>query len=97
VTISGSQTAADPSGTRYAISSVTVTNPSATASGEVSIRAEAFTVNTPDCRFISNEVAHADGPQLHVPPATTVHVTFPQPFVTAAVTGPQVCLGLSST
>jgi hypothetical protein len=90
LSFAGSVTPPDPSGTRYAISSVTVTNPTG-ASGVLIVRAEATAV-TANCRFIFNEVASADGPTIYVPAQSTVQVTFPQPYVTAAISGPQVCL-----
>lgn len=81
----------DPSGTRYAITSVVVSNPTGSA-GEVTLSAVAFAFNATNCGFVANAVATAPGPKLTVQANNTTTITFPQPFVTAPVAGPQVCL-----
>jgi hypothetical protein len=92
IALAGSSTQpVDPSGTRYAISSITVTNPTPNSS-EVVLVAIAFNFSTTDCGFLANEVARAAAPKIAVPPQATVQLTFPQPYVTAAVAGPHVCL-----
>ena len=85
----------DPSETQYAITSVTVTNEGA-APFVVTLAAVAF--GTPEnntCRFLHlGFVGTTPGPRVMVAPASTVHITFPEPYVTAPVTGPFVCLGV---
>ena len=81
----------DPSGTRYAITSVTLSN-NTDSNGELRIFAIAFSANVATCGFVANEVARADGPVLTAPPHTTTNLTFPQPYVTAPVSGPHACL-----
>jgi hypothetical protein len=44
------------------------------------------------CAFPVDNLASAAGPELVVPPQSTVHITFPQPFLTDAVAGTNVCL-----
>jgi hypothetical protein len=89
--LAGGQLAPDPSGTRYAITSLTGVNPSAEP---VTIITRAIAVGgvSPDCRFAFNQEDATDGPEIRIPANDTVHIAFPQPFVTAAVTGTQVCL-----
>jgi hypothetical protein len=74
----------DPSGTRYAITSVTVTNNSA-ATGDVQLGAEAFSSVASNCQGIVNETAHADGPRLTAGAHATASLTFPIPYITSAV------------
>lgn len=81
----------DPSGTRYAISSVTVSNATGTAS-TVSFYAVAFSSLGANCRLPANAVEQTDGPVVVVGPYSTAHIAFPEPFITAAVNGPGVCL-----
>ena len=69
-----------------------MTNPTA-SSGLISISAVAFNFPASSCgNSVVNIVARGAGPKLFVPATATIQLTFPQPFVTAAVTGPQVCL-----
>src|SRR5262245_3807560 len=91
---SGTDVEPDPVGTRYAISSITVTNPTA-GDGTMSILAQAASITVTTCRFSSFGAAGAgSGPQIYVPAKTTIQITFPQPYVTAPVTatGNQICL-----
>lgn len=85
----------DPSGTRYAITSVTVSNPTA-VSYTVIVKAVAVAI-APSCRSAANQQAFADGPVVTVSPNSTAHVTFPIPFVTAPVSGTFVCLVAAGT
>lgn len=81
----------DPSGTRYAISSVTVTNATGSPS-TVSFYAVAFSVLGENCRLPSNMTESSDGPIVVAAPYSTTHLVFPEPYVTAAVSGTGVCL-----
>ena len=70
-----------------------MTNPTGN-SGQISISAVATSLPITDCQLtLVNAVASADGPRLFVPATANVHITFPQAFVTAAVSGGLVCLG----
>ena len=82
----------DPSGTRYAISSFTVSNPTGITS-EIHMSAVAVNGSPTNC-FLSpiNVVAEAQGPRLTVAAQSTATLTFPQPFITAPVSGLSVCL-----
>jgi len=88
--------APDPSGTRFAITSVTITNGSA-FEFEAVIQAFGLDATNTDCGLAHNSVSSSPGPRLFVPAKSTVHVAYPQPFVTAAVTGPKVCLLVSGS
>jgi hypothetical protein len=91
----GEDVAPDPAGTRYAITSVTVSNPS-DSSGEVALLASASNSAISSCRLFFGGVDFADGPRLYVQARTTTHLAFPQPYVTGPlVAGSQVCLLLS--
>jgi hypothetical protein len=85
----------DPSGTSYAITSVSVSNPTG-AAGEVTISAFATSANLSNCGQVPVNGSIAPGPRLTVQANSTTSLTFPQPYVTAAVSGPHVCLGASS-
>jgi len=87
---SGAAVPPDPSGTRYAISAFVVSNPTSVET-EVTLRAKAGTTSA-SCSFLFNEVANANGPKMTVQPHSTGSLTFPVPYVTDAVAGPQVCL-----
>jgi type IV secretory pathway protease TraF len=89
--VAGGPIAPDPSGTRYAITSLTGVN---TSAEPVTILTRAVAVGgvQPDCRFVFNQEDTTDGPEIRIPANDTVHIAFPQPFVTAAVTGTEVCL-----
>ena len=87
----GADVPADPSGTRYAITSLTLSNP-ATIVATFSIRAIASSASLTSCQFVFNATETAAGPTLVAGPQSTTHITFPQPFVTAPVTGQSVCL-----
>ena len=92
LTTQGPNAPADPSGTQYAITSVTVTNTS-TSPQTLTMRAVAGEVAAGSgCRLPFNVVQTAPGPVVVVPATGTVHLSFPEPFVTAAVTGTAVCL-----
>lgn len=86
--------APDPSGTRYAITSVVVSNPTSVPL-ELNVRAVAAGVISGGCLIVANATAVADGPKLTVQPSSTGTLTYPVPFVTAAVTGSPVCLTAS--
>jgi hypothetical protein len=82
-----------PSGTGYAISSVTVANPSMNE-GYFTLRSFPSQA-TQDCSTLTlgfeNDVV---GPQVYVPPFSTIHITFPQPHIMPPQTaGAAVCLG----
>jgi len=94
----------DPSGTQYAITSVTVSNASGGLQGgpaepvTLTLIAVAFsTAENNTCRLLHlGFVETAPGPTVTVSPQDTVHLTFPQPYITAPVIGPLVCLGATS-
>ena len=82
----------DPSGTRYAISSITVTN-TTTGAGLITFRAYGSQLAIGGtCAGVVNAVSHSDGPVIWVPANATVHIAFPQPFITEPATGPNVCM-----
>ena len=92
LTTQGPNAPADPSGTQYAITSVTVTNTAGVAQ-QLVMRAVAGEVSSSGgCRLPFNVVQTAPGPLVVVPANSTVHLSFPEPFVTAAVNGTAVCL-----
>jgi hypothetical protein len=91
LTYQGAFAAPDPSGTRYAITSVTVSNPLVTHVN-VAFRAYAVEYASPTCRNMANAQNFSDGPEITVSPFSTTHITFSQPFITGAVTGTFVCL-----
>jgi hypothetical protein len=82
----------DPSGTRYAITSFTVNNPSASLA---TIRLTAFASNSAwtDCGVLFNVDDSAPGPEMTIAPSSTVELTFPTPFIIKRVIGTNVCLG----
>lgn len=80
----------DPAGTRYAITSVVVSNPTANLA-VLTVTAYAFPGGA-NCGNVFNAVASAPGPKLTVPPNSTGSLSFPQPYVTEAVSGGSVCL-----
>jgi hypothetical protein len=94
----------DPSGTQYAITSVTVSNAGGGAEcctaepRTLTLIAVAFsTAENNTCRLLHlGYVEAAPGPKVTVPAQDTVHVTFPQPYITAPVNGPLVCLGATA-
>jgi hypothetical protein len=92
VALAGAFVPPDPSGTKYAITSVTVSNSSTTMNTAVLFAIAVENATNNSCRFLSNEVERAAGPRVSVPPGNTVHITFPQPYITQAVSGPNVCL-----
>jgi hypothetical protein len=81
----------DPSGTRYLISSFTVTNPTNNTI-DIFLRSVASQTTSNGCRLPLNQVSSADGPRLAVGPNSTQTLTFPQPYLIKFVTGPKVCL-----
>lgn len=84
----------DPSGTRYAITSVVVTN-TVSQAVEVDLGAGAFSpagLLGNGCAGLGDQVASVPGPDLIVGPDSTLVVNYPQPFITAPVTGGLVCL-----
>ena len=80
----------DPSGTRYAITSVVVSNPTANMA-VLTLTAFSFP-GSANCAILFNAIASAPGPKLTVPANSSGSLTFPQPYVTDAVTGGSVCL-----
>jgi len=94
----------DPSGTQYAITSMTVSNAGGGVGGgtagpvTLTLIAVAFgTLENNTCRLLHLGFAEAaPGPKVTVPPLDTIHITFPQPYITAPVTGPFVCLGATA-
>jgi hypothetical protein len=90
----GNLVAPDPSKTRYAITSFTVSN-GTTQVATAHLTAFASSASLTNCGFIFNTVASAAGPEVTVPPNSTVSLTFPTPFVTNAVSGKDVCLAAS--
>jgi hypothetical protein len=80
----------DPPGTRYAITSVNVSNPTANMA-VLTLTAYSF-AGAANCGFIFNVINSAPGPKLTVAPNSSGSLTFPQPYVTDAVTGGPVCL-----
>jgi|RhiMetdeSRZDD1v2_1073273.scaffolds.fasta_scaffold87530_4 hypothetical protein len=94
----------DPSGTRYAITSVTVSNAKGGLQGgtaePVTLTLIAVAFGTPEnntCRLLHlGFVETAPGPTVTVSPQDTVHLAFPQPYITAPVDGPFVCLGATA-
>jgi hypothetical protein len=92
-TLHGAPMPSRPSGTSYAIWSITVANPS-DSEGYFTLRSFP-SLATEDCSTITfgfeNDIA---GPQLYVAPHSTTHVTFPQPHIIPPQTaGAAVCLG----
>ena len=92
----------DPSGTQYAITSVTVSNAGggvgAAEPRTLTLFAVAFSAAENDtCRLLHlGFVETAPGPTVTVSPQDTVHLAFPQPYITAPVDGPFVCLGATA-
>jgi hypothetical protein len=80
-----------PSGTRFAISSFTVTNGSGTAL-TFSLNAYAMSGTLPHCGNLSNVLVIADGPVVTVGANSTVSLTYPTPFITSRISGTSVCL-----
>lgn len=83
-----------PSGTGYAISSLTVVNPTG-EDGYFTVFAFASVLPTQDCSTVTLGFENVvTGPQLYVQPYSTTHLTFPQPHVMPPQTaGAAVCLG----
>src|SRR5262249_22901874 len=81
----------DPSGTRYAISSFTVNNPTASIA-----TFRLFSVDSnfafSNCKNVVNGIDSAPGPEMTIPPNSTTQLTFPTPFIISSVTGQRVCL-----
>jgi len=83
----------EPSGTRYAITSFTVSNPS-TQTFTVQVKAISATIiSGGGCGFIANAVHTVSGPVIVVGPNSTVSLTYPQPFVLSATGAPE-CLAV---
>ena len=80
----------DPEGTSYAVTSITVSNPSFNL---ISTRLLGSWGPTGDCVTYSSGLYKTDfGPIVYVPPGETVHLAFPQPLVFAAQSGEASCL-----
>ena len=92
VTGVGVVSGADPEGTSYAITSVTVAN---TSSGPTTATLGAVWGETGDCTSFGGGTSHAAGPKVTVPAGETVHLSFPQPFVLSAGPGAAACLRAS--
>jgi hypothetical protein len=82
----------DPSGTLYAISSFTVTNPNP-GTFRVQMFAIAASSFSDGCAVIGNQVKQVAGPDIVVGPDSTATLTFPQPYVFGAA-GARVCLAV---
>jgi hypothetical protein len=80
---------ADPEGTSYAITSITVAN---TSGGPTTATLGAVWGVTGDCSSFGSITSHAAGPTVAVPAGETVHLSFPQPFVLSARPGAAACL-----
>jgi hypothetical protein len=89
--LAGASVAPDPSGTRYAITSITVSNPTDQPATLVTRSVAVEGVGADGCTFVFNGQDTTDGPEVEVPAHDTVHIAFAQPFVTAPVTGANVC------
>jgi hypothetical protein len=90
-----SDQAPDPAGTRYAITSFTVvTEPSSrTAAVEIALGVGGFNGPAPANCGVSQPLSSSfGGPVLVVPGQDTRTISFPQAFVTPAVSGEHVCL-----
>ena len=83
---------ADPEGTGYAITSMTVAN---TSSGPTTATLGAVWGETSDCTSFGGSTSKAAGPKVTVPAGETVHLSFPQPFVLSAGPGAAACLRAS--
>lgn len=92
VTGVGVVSGADPEGTSYAITSLTVAN---TSSGPTTAQLGATWGETSDCTSFDSITANAAGPTVTVPAGETVHLSFPQPFVLPARPGAAACLRTS--
>ena len=92
VTGVGVVSGADPEGTSYAITSVTVAN---TSSGPTTATLGAVWGETSDCTSFGSSTSKAAGPKVTVPAGETVHLSFPQPFVLSAGPGAAACLRAS--
>jgi len=92
VTGVGVVSGADPEGTSYAITSVTVAN---TTNGPTTATLGAVWGVTSDCSSFGSITSHAAGPKVAVPAGETVHLSFPQPFVISARPGAAACLRAS--
>jgi hypothetical protein len=91
VSTSGMDVPADGPGTRYAITSVVVSNHDPVAK-DVQFFAVGFAVDLGGCRVPANEVARTPALRVSLQPETTVVLTFPIPYITATVAGPKVCM-----
>lgn len=92
VTGVGVVSGADPEGTSYAITSVTVAN---TSSGPTTAQLGAAWGVTSDCTSFDSITSNAAGPVVTVPAGETAHLSFPQPFVLSARPGASACLRTS--
>jgi hypothetical protein len=80
----------DPEGTSYAVTSLTVSNPSFNL---ISVRLLGSWGPTGDCITFSSGLYTTDaGPIVYVPPGETVHLAFPQPLIFPAQSGAASCL-----
>jgi len=79
----------DPEGTNYAITSLTVANPSF-VSARVNLFARYGT--TTNCQNFNGPPIEIVGPYVVVPAGETVHLTFPQPFILTARPGSAGCM-----
>ena len=92
VTEVGVVSGADPEGTGYAITSMTVAN---TSGGPTTASLGATWGTTTDCSSFDSITSSAAGPTVAVPAGETVHLSFPQPFILPARPGAAACLRAS--
>ncbi len=87
----------DPVGTRYALTSVTVTN-TLNVVQTVFFQVRPGNFGNTCGNSVPSTFDLAIGPVVVVPAAGTVHLQFPQPFITNAISsGPAVCLTAAAT
>jgi hypothetical protein len=83
--------ALDPAGTSYAITSLTISNPTENSIGLGGVSGNFGDTN--DCQsFLGQPPAIAPGPIISIPAGQTVHLSFPQPFVISPEPGRTSCL-----
>jgi hypothetical protein len=85
----------NPAGTRYAITSLTVTNDGLTSIPGTGLLQGVYG-STTDCSLFTSAISPSAGPQAVVAPNTTVHLSFPQPFVIIPKAGANSCLVASN-
>jgi hypothetical protein len=93
IAVTGSSTTPDPSGTRYALTTIVVAN-SSNASSDLSFSAHG--TNFGNCNISTDHPSFSPGPAISIGPHSTQTISFPEPYVTAPVTATGVCLMVSS-